>query len=59
MSRESLIAQYGIEIILRCECKDIPSHYMDGRAPTCPTCKRMTMVLFGANWEDVLEKYPR
>lgn len=57
--REQLIKEYGMEVILRCECVDIPSHFMEGRAPTCPRCGKRTEILFGENWEDIRKKYPR
>lgn len=59
MSRKQLIQEYGMEVILRCPCGDIESHFMDGRAPTCPLCKRTMEILYGENWEDIKEKHPR
>jgi hypothetical protein len=50
---------WGLEVILRCECGDIPSHFMDGRVPLCPVCSQRVELLFGDNWEQIKEKYLR
>jgi len=59
MSRDDLKRDWGLEVILRCGCGDIPSHHMDGRVPRCPKCRQNVEVLYGENWEKIREKYPR
>jgi hypothetical protein len=59
MSREELKREWGLEVILRCGCRDVPAHFMDGRVPRCPVCGDRVTMLFGDNWEKILEKYPR
>jgi hypothetical protein len=59
MSREELKRQYGLEVMYRCPCGDVPSHFIDGRVPRCPVCREKVEVLFGEDWEQIKEKYPR
>lgn len=55
MTRKELTMYWGMEVILRCDCGDVRSHRMDGKAPTCPKCRKKTEILYGANWETILE----
>lgn len=59
MSRESMKNEWGLEVMYRCPCGDIPSHWMDGRVPRCPVCGHKVEILFGKDWEEIREKYPR
>lgn len=59
MSRDLLSRQYGPEIVLRCGCRDIASHLMDGRTPKCPNCGGKTTILFGDSWEQIKQENKR
>jgi len=45
MSRKELISLYGIEIFLKCSCGEVPSHFMEGRSPRCPSCMKITKIV--------------
>jgi hypothetical protein len=59
MNREEMKRNWGLEVIYRCPCGDVPSHFMDGKVPHCPVCREIVNVLFGDNWEEIRKKYPR
>jgi hypothetical protein len=45
MSRQELVRQYGVEIVLKCSCGEVPSHFMEGHTPRCPLCKELTKIV--------------
>lgn len=47
-SKEKLINNWGPEVILKCSCREVPSHSMWGTypSPTCPLCKTRCVVIF-------------
>jgi hypothetical protein len=59
MNRDEMKRNWGLEVMYRCPCGDVPSHFMDGRVPRCPVCGEKVTILFGDNWEAIREKYPQ
>jgi hypothetical protein len=45
-SKLKLIKSWGPEVILKCDCGEIPSHSMWGQYPVakCPVCKQMCQI---------------
>lgn len=45
--KDRLIRAWGPEVILKCECKEVPSHSMWGQYanPSCPVCKQRCQVI--------------
>lgn len=46
-SKTELIKKWGPEVILKCHCREIPSHSMWGQYPTprCPLCRQQCQVI--------------
>lgn len=55
-AKQRLMRTWGLEIVLRCKCGDIPSHSMMGQYGNarCPQC-RQTCEVIDHEWGEVID----